>query len=65
MDRMTAWRRALRTSGSAPWPLAAAIVLGILVRLYVAKALDGKAFNDTAIVGLMEKKTRMFLFLQR
>src|SRR5438270_12610172 len=53
MDRMTACRHALRTSGSAPWLLAAAIVLGILVRLYVAKALDGKAFNDTAIVGLM------------
>src|SRR2546426_11587440 len=35
------------------WPLAGAIVLGIVVRLYVAAALDGKAFNDTAIVGLM------------
>ncbi|HSD10440.1 MAG TPA: glycosyltransferase family 39 protein [Candidatus Binatia bacterium] len=32
---------------------AAILVVGILVRLYVAAALDGKAFNDTAIVGLM------------
>ncbi len=33
--------------------LVAILVVGILVRLYVAAALDGKAFNDTAIVGLM------------
>jgi hypothetical protein len=34
------------------WALAS-IVLGIVVRRYVAAALAGKAFNDTAIVGLM------------
>jgi len=38
---------------SSGWLLAGAVVLGIVVRLYVASALDGKAFNDTAIVGLM------------
>src|SRR5438309_750018 len=35
------------------WLLAVAVLIGIGVRLFVAKALDGKAFNDTAIVGLM------------
>jgi 4-amino-4-deoxy-L-arabinose transferase-like glycosyltransferase len=33
--------------------LLAIIALGIGIRLYVAEALVGKAFNDTAIVGLM------------
>ncbi len=33
--------------------LGCTLTIGILVRLYVAEALDGKAFNDTAIVGLM------------
>ena len=36
-----------------PWLLGGAVAIGIVVRLYVAEALDGKAFNDTAIVGLM------------
>jgi hypothetical protein len=33
--------------------LAVTVALGIFIRLYVAEALVGKAFNDTAIVGLM------------
>jgi hypothetical protein len=33
--------------------LGGAMAIGIVIRLYVAEALDGKAFNDTAIVGLM------------
>jgi hypothetical protein len=35
------------------WLLGGVVAIGIVVRLYVAEALDGKAFNDTAIVGLM------------
>jgi hypothetical protein len=40
--------------------LAVAVALGILVRLYVAKALVGKAFNDTAIVVLMAMHELLF-----
>src|SRR5690242_11956394 len=35
------------------WCMTGIVALGIVLRLYVASALDGKAFNDTAIVGLM------------
>jgi hypothetical protein len=33
--------------------LAAILVVGALVRLYVARGLDGKSWNDAAIIGLM------------
>src|SRR5882724_9790479 len=42
-----------RVTDRPGWPLAAVLLLGVVLRLYVASALDGKAFNDTAIVGLM------------
>ena len=46
--------------------IAPGVLLGVAIRTYLARALDGKSWNDAAIIGLMAMhalKGKFYAFL--